>query len=158
MTSQMSRTPEQRLAALDKWERHLDHCYEGNVQHPIFVALQEVIINKNIPKQLFAALLTAFRMDVSIHRYQTFSDLLGYCRHSANPIGRLVLAVFDDLDEQHFNLPDNICTALQLTNFWQDVSLDRLKDRLYIPLEDMNRFGYTEKICLRFITNELFVE
>lgn len=137
-------TDAERLQALDDWQKKLDACYEGKADHPIFIALHEVIHQKKIPKQLLADLLTAFIMDVTVHRYRTFDDLLGYCRHSANPVGRLVLYLFDDASERTFALSDNVCTALQLANFWQDVGLDAGKGRIYIPLEDMERFGYTE--------------
>jgi squalene synthase HpnC len=137
-------TDAERLHALDDWQKKLDACYEGRADHPIFIALQEVIHQKKIPKQLLSDLLTAFIMDVTVHRYRTFEDLLEYCRHSANPVGRLVLYLFDDASERTFELSDNICTALQLANFWQDVGLDVGKGRIYIPLEDMERFGYTE--------------
>ncbi len=153
-----NQTPEQRLAALDEWQRHLDECYEDKATHPIFIALREVALRKNIPKQLFTDLLLAFRQDVTKQRYQTYNELLEYCKHSANPVGRLVLIVFDDLDERHFFLSDNICTALQLANFWQDVSIDRLKDRIYIPLEDMSRFGYTENDLLALQFDERFAD
>lgn len=138
------RTDAERLQALDEWQKNLDACYEGRSDHPIFIALEEVVRRKQIPKHLLTDLLTAFRMDVTVHRYRTFDDLLFYCKHSANPIGRLVLYVFDDADERTFALSDSICTALQLANFWQDVGIDARKGRLYLPLEDMERFGYTE--------------
>ncbi|MEO8167067.1 MAG: squalene synthase HpnC [bacterium] len=137
-------TVEQRLSELDEWQRHLDECYEGRAGHPIFIALHEVATGKNIPKQLFADLLIAFRQDVTKQRYSTYDELLDYCNHSANPVGRLVLSVFDDNSDRHFLLSDKICTALQLANFWQDIHVDILKNRIYIPLEDMSRFGYTE--------------
>lgn len=153
-----NQTPEQRLAALDEWQGHLDDCYGGKVELPIFIALHELAVRKNIPKQLFADLLVAFRKDVITHRYQTYHDLLTYCKHSANPVGRLVLSVFDDTDDRHFLLSDHICTALQLANLWQDTSVDQLKDRIYIPLEDMSRFGYTEKDILALRYDERFAQ
>jgi phytoene/squalene synthetase len=84
------------------------------------------------------------RMDVTRHRYRSFQDLLGYCENSANPVGRLVLLLFDAAHETTLSLSDRVCTALQLTNFWQDVALDHARNRIYIPLEDFERFGYTE--------------
>ncbi len=152
------KSPEQRLAEVDEWERHLNNCYEGKVELPIFIALHEVANRRNIPKQLFADLLIAFRQDVTTYRYSTYNELLDYCRHSANPIGRLVLYVFDDKEERHFLLSDKICTALQLANFWQDVSIDLLKNRVYIPLEDMSQFGYNESDLLALRYNEGFVQ
>ena len=138
-------TAAERLERLDDWGRQLDGCFAGNPRHPVFIALAETARRTEIPRQLLADLLTAFRMDVTTNRYETFADLLGYCRCSANPVGRLVLHVFGNAAERTTTLSDHICTALQLTNFWQDVGVDLKKNRLYLPLEDMRRFGYTEQ-------------
>lgn len=137
--------PQKRLEQLDRWGEYLHLCYEGKPPHPIFAALAETAQMFEIPKQLFSDLLTAFRMDVTQRRFRTFNDVLYYCRHSANPVGRLVLHIFNNVTERTSTLSDSICTALQLTNFWQDVSVDWRKGRLYIPLEDVERFGYTER-------------
>lgn len=139
-----NRSPEERLAALDDWQNNLDACYEGKANHPIFIALAEVVQRKNVPKQLLSDLLTAFKMDVTTRCYQSYDELLFYCQYSANPVGRLVLHLFDDVSDRHCQLSDNICTGLQLTNFWQDIRIDYAKGRTYLPLEDMGRFGYTE--------------
>lgn len=139
-----SRTAVERLEALADWQTKLDDCYEGKAEHPIFIALADVVRRSNIPKQLLADLLTAFKMDVTTHRYRSFEDILFYCKHSANPVGKLILHLFDDATERKLQLSDNICTALQLANFWQDVSVDMAKGRVYLPLEDMSLFGYTE--------------
>lgn len=149
--------PSERLQKLNDWRRQLDECYAGKAVHPIFIALAEVSRRRNIPKQLLADLLTAFTMDVTITRYRTFDDLLHYCRHSANPVGRLVLHLFDDASERNCMYSDNICTALQLANFWQDVRLDAQKGRIYIPLEDMHRIGYTEGDLVERRYDERFV-
>jgi squalene synthase HpnC len=98
-----------------------------------------------IPKQEFADLLTAFRQDQTVTRYETFVDLLGYCRYSANPVGHLVLYLCGYRDEERQRLSDYTCTALQLANFWQDVSADYAKSRIYLPLEDLRRFGVSEQ-------------
>lgn len=135
---------EERLQKLDEWEHLLDECFAGRAHHPVFVALGETIAKTGMPRKPLADLLTAFRMDVTTHRYQTFQDLLGYCECSANPIGRLVLWIFSNATERTMALSDKICTALQLTNFWQDITVDWLKNRIYVPLEDFARFGYTE--------------
>lgn len=135
---------ERRLAQLDRWGDYLNECFEGKATHPIFVALAETVTKCSIPRHLLADLLTAFKMDVTQKRFHTFNDLLYYCKHSANPVGRLVLHVFDNASDRTMGLSDNICTALQLANFWQDVAVDWKKGRLYIPLEDCRRFGYTE--------------
>lgn len=145
-----------RLEQLEGWEEHLDECYEGKASHPVFVALRETAQRCNIPKKALADLLTAFRMDVTQKRFGTFNDLLYYCKHSANPIGQLVLYVFNNAADRTLALSDCICTALQLANFWQDVSVDWKKGRVYIPLEDMERFGYTERDLESRIADERF--
>ena len=96
------------------------------------------------PKEPFADLLTAFRQDQTVTRYATMQDVLGYCRYSANPVGRLVLYTCGYTDEERFRLSDATCSALQLANFWQDVRVDFAKDRVYIPQDDMQRFGVTD--------------
>ncbi len=136
--------PEERLRLLDGWEKSLERCVHGDADHPVFLALGDTIKRTGIPPQLLSDLLTAFRMDVTRPRYETFQDLLGYCRYSANPVGRLVLHVHDNADPRAATLSDSVCTALQLTNFWQDVAVDWKKGRMYIPLEDCRRFGYHE--------------
>ncbi len=137
-------TQAERIAALNNWQQQLQACSEGIAEDPIFIALGEVIRQKKIPVQLLSDLLAAFRMDVTTARFKTYQDVQHYCRYSANPVGRLVLHLFDDIGEEKLILSDNICTALQLTNFWQDVAIDEQKGRIYVPLEDMARFGYTE--------------
>jgi squalene synthase HpnC len=136
--------PEQSLALLDLWGRELDACYEGHARHPVFVALAETIRACSIPREPFADLLTAFRQDQTVTRYATMQDVLGYCRYSANPVGRLVLYACGYSDEERFRLSDATCSALQLANFWQDVKVDFAKDRVYLPQEDMRRFGVTD--------------
>ena len=131
----------QSLALLDLWGHELDACYEGRARHPVFVALSETIRACKIPKDPFADLLTAFRQDQVVTRYATMQDVLGYCRYSANPVGRLVLYTCGYTDEERFRLSDATCSALQLANFWQDVRVDFTKDRVYIPQDDMQRFG-----------------
>ncbi|MGO9123426.1 MAG: squalene synthase HpnC [Terriglobales bacterium] len=136
--------PAASLELLDQWQAELDACYSGNPRHPVFVALADTVRRFDIPKQTFADLLTAFRQDQRVTRYSTFDDLLGYCRYSANPVGRLVLYVCGYRDTERQQLSDFTCTALQLANFWQDVSVDYAKGRIYLPLEDMQRFGVSE--------------
>jgi squalene synthase HpnC len=132
------------LQLLDEWEGELNACYDGHPRHPVFVALAETVRMFEIPKQEFADLLTAFRQDQTITRYETFGDLLGYCRYSANPVGHLVLYLCGYKDDERQRLSDYTCTALQLANFWQDVSADYAKSRIYLPLEDLRRFGVSE--------------
>ena len=135
---------QQSLALLDLWGRELDACYEGRARHPVFVALAETIRACDIPKEPFADLLTAFRQDQVVTRYATMDEVLQYCRYSANPVGRLVLYTCGYTDEERFRLSDATCSALQLANFWQDVRVDFAKDRVYIPQDDMHRFGVTD--------------
>jgi squalene synthase HpnC len=134
----------QSLELFDQWESELNACYDGHPRHPVFVALAETVRKFEIPKHEFLDLLTAFRQDQTVTRYDTFNDLLGYCRYSANPVGHLVLYVCGDRDAERRQLSDHACTALQLANFWQDVSVDYAKGRIYIPLEDLRRFGVSE--------------
>jgi squalene synthase HpnC len=133
------------LQLLDQWEAELNACYDGRPRHPVFVALGETVRQFEIPKREFADLLTAFRQDQSVGRYDTFNDLLGYCHYSANPVGHLVLYLCGHRDPERQALSDYTCTALQLANFWQDVSADFQKGRIYIPLEDLRRFGVGEE-------------
>jgi len=136
--------PEASLQLLDQWEAELDACYAGRPRHPVFVALAETVRKCEIPKQIFVDLLTAFRQDQRVSRYATFNDVLSYCRYSANPVGHLVLYVCGYHDVERQALSDFTCTALQLANFWQDVSVDYSNGRVYLPLEDLRRFGVTE--------------
>lgn len=136
----------QALALLDQWGRELDACYAGRSRHPVFVALAETIRACAIPEEPFADLLTAFRQDQTVKRYETMQEVLGYCRNSANPVGRLVLYVCGEVNEENFRLSDATCTALQLANFWQDVRVDFEKGRVYLPQQDMRRFGVSDEI------------
>ena len=136
---------EASLRLLDQWETELDACYAGDPRHPVFVALAETVRKCEIPKQTFVDLLTAFRQDQRVSRYETFDEVLGYCHYSANPVGHLVLYVCGYRDEERQRLSDFTCTALQLANFWQDVSVDYQKGRIYLPMEDLRRFGVSEE-------------
>src|SRR5580765_1793134 len=136
--------PQQSLELLDQWEGQLNSCYAGLPKHPVFVALRETVEQFGIPKYEFSDLLIAFRQDQTVSRFQTFDDLLGYCRYSANPVGHLVLYLCGYRDPERQQLSDFTCTALQLANFWQDVSLDYDKGRIYLPLEDLRKYGVEE--------------
>jgi squalene synthase HpnC len=133
------------LALLNWWERELDACYDGRPSHPVFIALRETILAKDIPQQPFSDLLKAFRQDQVVKRYPTWESVLDYCVRSANPVGRLVLYVCGYRDEQRQQLSDATCTALQLANFWQDVSRDLEKGRIYIPLDEAAAHKVAEK-------------
>jgi squalene synthase HpnC len=134
------------LAMLDLWGRELDECYAGRARHPVFVALSETIRACSIPKEPFADLLTAFRQDQTVTRFASMQEVLGYCRYSANPVGRLVLYACGEVSEENFKLSDATCSALQLANFWQDVRSDfEMRDRIYLPQDDMRRFGVSDE-------------
>jgi squalene synthase HpnC len=137
--------PTAALELLDQWESELNVCYTGNPRHPVFVALKETVRHFEIPKHEFSDLLRAFRQDQSITRFETFNDVLAYCRYSANPVGHLVLYLCGYRDPERQQLSDRTCTALQLANFWQDVTIDYAKGRIYLPLEDLRRFAVTEQ-------------
>lgn len=136
--------PLRALQLLDWWERELDACYEGRPLHPVFIALRKTVVAKNIPKQPFADLLKAFRQDQTVKRYATWEAMIGYCVYSANPVGRLVLYLCGYRDEERQLLSDATCTALQLANFWQDVTRDLEKGRIYIPLDVAAAHGVSE--------------
>jgi squalene synthase HpnC len=150
--------PEERLRKLDEWQKKLDASYEGTADHPVFVALAETASRTGIPKSLFSDLLAAFRLDVTKVRYASTAELLQYCMFSANPVGRIILQIFSGANSHSCALSDNICTGLQLANFAQDVSVDWSKGRLYLPLDDLGRFGYTEEEIEGGIVDQRFRE
>jgi squalene synthase HpnC len=150
--------PQQSLEMLDQWETELNACYAGSPRHPVFVALAETARQFEIPKHEFSDLLIAFRQDQTVTRFETFSDLLGYCRYSANPVGHLVLYLCDYSDTERQQLSDYTCTALQLANFWQDVAVDYGKGRIYLPLEDLRRYAVTEADIAGHRATPRFVE
>jgi squalene synthase HpnC len=136
--------PARALELLNWWEHELELCYEAKPSHPVFIALRETVVAKDIPKQPFADLLKAFRQDQTVKRYSDWVGVLNYCVYSANPVGRLVLYLCGYRDDQRQKLSDATCTALQLANFWQDVSCDLEKGRIYIPLDVATAQGLTE--------------
>jgi squalene synthase HpnC len=136
-------TERERLELLGQWRAMLIQSLAGRATHPVFVALAATRARYDLPTELFEDLLTAFEQDVTLRRYQGFDHLLDYCRRSANPIGRLVLLLFGYRDEQRHGWSDDICTALQLANHWQDVAIDLDKGRVYLPDEDLSRFELT---------------
>lgn len=150
--------PAASLSLLDQWEGELEACYCGAPKHPVFVALAETVRTFNIPQHEFSDLLTAFRQDQAVTRYATFQDLLGYCTNSANPVGHLVLYVCGYRDMERQKLSDFTCTALQLANFWQDVSVDYQKGRIYLPLEDLRRFAVSEADIAAARNTDTFLE
>ncbi len=134
---------ENRLEKLADWRAKLNASYAGRIDHPVFLALHDSAERFQLSRQNFENLLTAFESDVVVSRHPDFNSLLKYCTCSANPVGRLVLELFGYHDAHLFELSDYICTALQLTNFWQDVAIDFSRDRIYLPQEDMARFNYS---------------
>ena len=135
---------QERLDLLEEWREMLRAAHDGRPTHPIFIALAETIARFELPLSLFEDLLTAFAQDVIVRRYQSYDQVLDYCRRSANPVGRLILLLFGHSDEQLHARSDDICTALQLANHWQDVRVDLEKDRIYLPSEDLSRFDVAE--------------
>jgi squalene synthase HpnC len=148
--------PGDRLQLLDRWQEELERCYGGAPRHPYLVALQQTIQAFDIPREPFLKLIEANRMDQRQRRYPTYPGLLHYCDHSANPVGHLVLYLLGYRDPERQRLADCTCTALQLANFWQDVRRDLAQGRVYVPLEEMARFGYTEEELQAGVCNEPF--
>ncbi|MEE9386535.1 MAG: squalene synthase HpnC [Nannocystaceae bacterium] len=130
-----------RRESLDRWAQLLEACYHRRVEHPIFLALRDTVRRHNIPIRPLQALITAFRMDLTKHRYRSFAELRHYCEHSANPVGQLVLFVHGYTDPALHRYADEICTALQIANFLQDLSVDLPRGRCYLPEEDLVHFG-----------------
>lgn len=138
-------TTQERLVALDDWERQLCEPPGTPGLHFIFTALHETIRELDLPRSLFTDLLSAFKQDVVKRRYANFTEVLDYCRRSANPVGRLVLLLHGIREEELHVLADHICTGLQLANFWQDVGVDLEKDRMYLPEDERTAHGVTEE-------------
>jgi len=133
------------LGLLAWWRTELLRCYDGRPRHPVMVALAPTIRRCHIPAAPFLDLLVAFEQDQRVKVYATYEQLLDYCRHSANPVGRLVLYLCAAHNDENARLSDCICTGLQLANFWQDVARDADIGRTYLPAEDRARFGYTDE-------------
>jgi squalene synthase HpnC len=136
--------PQERLDALSQYENELDQLERGEAaESPVFANLAKVKMRYDLPLQPLRDLLSAFRQDVVTTRYADFEALRDYCRRSANPVGRLMLHLYDAASAANLRDADAICTALQLINFWQDVAVDWEKSRIYLPLDDLERFGVT---------------
>jgi squalene synthase HpnC len=132
------------LRLLDWWRGELRAMYEGaKPTHPVFVALSQTVERLQIPIEPFDNLITAFIQDQTVTRYADWDGVMDYCVNSANPVGRLVLMLCGYRDEERFRLSDATCSALQLANFWQDVTVDLQKDRVYLPLHLFQRHGYS---------------
>jgi squalene synthase HpnC len=137
--------PGDRTALLSAIEADLDRVYAGEpAQHPLLRELAKTVVACDLPRAPLQALLEANRRDQVISRYATFDELVAYCDLSANPVGRLVLHVFDVATPERIALSDDVCTALQLAEHWQDVVEDLGRGRIYLPAEDLERFGVRE--------------
>ena len=149
-------TDDERINALNDFSSKLEQIEQGEfVDDSTFIALADVIQQHNLPLSLFHDLLTAFKMDVSKTRYTNFGEVMEYCRYSANPVGRLLLYLNNAASPQNLGMSDAICSALQLTNFLQDISQDiEENDRIYIPRDEMELFGVTENDIRNKITNQ----
>ena len=144
--------PAESLRLLAWWRMELEALYAGRPGHPVFVALQETVERHEIPMAPFAHLITAFEQDQTVTRYRNFEDVFAYCVNSANPVGHLVLYLCGYRDDERQRISDFTCTALQLANFWQDVTVDLRKNRVYLPLDLLDKHGYglKELQALRF--------
>lgn len=137
--------PDQSLRLLAWWRDELRAMYAGAPPaNPVFLALSETVARHHLPPEPFEFLIDAFIQDQTVTRYKDWDEVLQYCRRSANPVGRLVLMLCGYRDEERFHLSDDTCTALQLANFWQDVTVDMAKGRVYLPLHLFSRHGYSE--------------
>ncbi|MBM3665546.1 MAG: squalene synthase HpnC, partial [Actinobacteria bacterium] len=135
-------TPKERLEALDAWEAGLHAAIDGRGDDPVLIAVADVIRRRSLPVEQFERLVEANRIDQRISRWDTHEDLLGYCTHSATPVGRMVLGVLGIDNVRSIALSDATCEGLQLVNFWQDIRRDLdERDRVYLPREDMDLFG-----------------
>jgi len=135
-----------RLMLLENYKNKLINTLEENYEDDFWMALGNTIKSMRLTPEYFFNLLSAFEQDVTVTRYKTFDDLLNYCERSANPVGRLILELFEIRDEKVMEYSDAVCTALQLTNFYQDISIDYSKNRIYLPLNEMKKFGVSENI------------
>lgn len=145
---------EKRLSLLEQWEGDLERVYSGTPEHPVMQNLQETVQACDIPPEPFRHLIRANRIDQYKNRYDSFSELLAYCRYSANPCGRLYLRVCGYDSEELFQMADWTCSALQLTNFWQDVGRDLKQNRIYIPAEFLNRYQFENEDIHRLGTQK----
>ena len=145
------------LRLLGWWRSQLEACYRGDTSHPVFQALQPTIQEFDIPAEPFNDLINAFEQDQRFLEYETFDQLRAYCRGSADPVGRLVLHLCRQFNEQNAAWSDSICTGLQLANFWQDVARDADIHRVYLPREDREQFDYLDQHLADRVTNDAFL-
>ncbi len=136
----------ERLYALNEFENKFIESLNGAYVNDEYKILSEVVIRNNLNPKYFTDLISAFRQDITKKRYENFDEVLDYCKRSANPVGRIVLEIFSIRDNEAFEYSDRICTALQLTNFYQDVETDFAKDRIYFPKDEMEMFKVSESV------------
>jgi squalene synthase HpnC len=134
--------PKESLRLLAWWRSELEAMYRGETGHPVFTALKDTVERRAIPMEPFDRLIRAFVQDQTVTRYQTWDEVFGYCVNSANPVGHLVLYLCGYRDAERQRLSDFTCTALQLANFWQDITVDLQKNRVYLPLDLLARYAY----------------
>lgn len=143
-----SAPPQAREEALNRFLERFEDSLKGNYHSELDEALANTIYTRNLDSQMFRNLISAFRQDISVTRYDKFANILDYCSRSANPVGRLILQLHDIRDEKYYDYSDKICTALQLINFYQDLSVDFKRNRLYIPIEEILSYGIDPKILV----------
>jgi squalene synthase HpnC len=151
-------TNEERLSKLNAYHDELIKSTKGEFLNSFWFLLNDTITSKNLSIKNFENLLIAFKQDLVKKKYENFEELLGYCKNSANPVGRIILELYNIKDEEAKIFSDKICTALQLTNFYQDVKIDYQKGRIYIPQEDMQKFSVTENEIKNKIHNQNFID
>lgn len=145
-----------RDEALAFWDEQLERAFHGEAEHPVFMALADTALKRDLPISPLKDMLTAFQLDLAKNRYTTWAELQCYIQHSAHPVGRTVLYIFDYRDPSLFRYADDVCAALQLTSFLQDVGVDLTKDRIYLPQEDLQHFNVTEAMLFeRRVTPEI---
>jgi squalene synthase HpnC len=148
--------PRESLRLLSWWRSELNGMYRGQTGHPVFTALRETVERHAIPIEPFDRLISAFVQDQTVTRYQTWNEVFAYCSNSANPVGHLVLYLCGYRDAERQRLSDFTCTALQLANFWQDITVDLQKDRVYLPLDLLERYGYSADELQALTLNDRF--
>ncbi len=146
ITDEGNLLPEQRLKLLDEYEDELKKCLSGKYKNGFWFALSNTIKKKHLSQENFYNLLKAFKQDITKKRYENYNELLNYCKNSANPVGRIILELHGIKDKNVLKYSDDICTALQLTNFYQDVNIDFQKGRIYIPKDEMQQYEVEEHI------------
>ena len=149
--------PGDRAVLLDWLWRELDAAFDDRPEHPLLRRLAFTVRGFDLPREPFRKLIQANRQDQSVSRYRTFDELLAYCELSANPVGELVLRIAGAITPERLALSNATCTALQLVEFWQDLGEDGARGRVYLPDEDLNRFGYPETDLLSGVRDQRFV-